>query len=56
MNRKDFLQKIVRYVLLLVLGGLTLILGKKLVYKKSCHSCPEYASCTDFDNCKIESK
>jgi hypothetical protein len=48
MNRKDF-------GMLLFLSGLVFILGKKLVYQKDCHSCPEYASCSDTNNCKIES-
>ncbi|MDA3906419.1 MAG: hypothetical protein PF484_10115 [Bacteroidales bacterium] len=55
MNRKDFIQMIVRIGMLLFLSGLVFILGKKLVYQKDCHSCPEYASCSDTNNCKIES-
>ena len=54
MNRKDFLHKIVRYGMLVLLGGLSFMLGKKLVYQKDCHSCPEYATCADTNNCKIE--
>jgi len=55
MNRKDFIQKLVRATLLLLLSGLVLVLSKKMVYKKDCQSCPEYASCRDTNNCKLES-
>lgn len=54
MNRKDFIQKLVRATVLLLLSGLVIVLGKKLVFTKDCYSCPEYASCADTNNCKLE--
>ena len=44
------LLKLSRWGLAIILAGLTLILGKKIVLKKECARCPDYASCPGVRN------
>jgi len=51
-ERRDFILKLSRWGLAIVLACLTLILGKKIVLKKECSSCPDYASCPGVSSCE----
>ncbi|MQY79408.1 MAG: hypothetical protein GH151_09485 [Bacteroidetes bacterium] len=53
MNRRDFIKKMFKWCMLIFLAGLTAILGKKVVMKKVCSSCPDYASCPGLNSCEI---
>ena len=53
MERRDFIYKLSRWGLAIVLASLTLILGKKIVLKKECSSCPDYASCPGVSSCEV---
>jgi len=51
MDRKEFIKRMVKWVLLIFLAGLTAMLGKKVEIKKVCSTCPEYASCPGVSSC-----
>lgn len=53
MNRKTFLNKIMRLLMLFFLSGLVFVLGKKLVFQRDCNACSEYGNCSNIDNCKF---
>lgn len=53
MNRRKFIHTLTRWGLAIILTGLTLLLGRKVVLKKECSSCPDYASCPGANNCEI---
>ncbi|MDX2442598.1 MAG: hypothetical protein QNK30_02250 [Bacteroidales bacterium] len=53
MERRDFILKLSRWGLALMLACLTLLLGKKIVLKKECSSCPDYASCPGVSSCEV---
>ena len=54
MERRDFLNKIVRWGTVGLLAGITILLGRKIVTEKDCSSCPEYAMCPGIDRCTIK--
>jgi hypothetical protein len=54
MERRIFLNKIVRWGTVVILAGITLLLGRKIVTGKDCPSCPEYAGCPGIDRCTIQ--
>ena len=56
MNRRDFTHKAIKTGLFLGLAGLAMVLGKKLVLKRDCSSCPEYADCPGLASCSIDPK
>jgi hypothetical protein len=53
MKRREFIIKLSRWGLAMVLASLTLLLGKKIVLKKDCSSCPDYASCPGVSRCEV---
>ncbi len=55
MDRKQFVHKAGRWGLIIVLGGITASLARKIVLKKDCSACPEYASCPGVELCSIPS-
>jgi len=54
MDRRDFLNKIIRWGAVGLLAGITLLLRRKIVAGKECSSCPEYAGCPGIDRCIIK--
>ena len=56
MDRRDFTYKAIKTGLILGLSGLTLLLSKKVVLKKDCKSCPEYADCPGLSSCKLDNR
>jgi hypothetical protein len=56
MDRRDFTYKAIKTGLVLGLSGLTFLLGKKVVLKRDCKSCPEYADCPGLKSCKFENE
>lgn len=52
MTRSDFLQRVIRYVLMIFLGLTVLMLGKKVAFGKDCTGCPEIANCPKNFDCK----
>ena len=55
MNRREFTHKATRWGLALGLVGISVILSKKVVLKRDCTSCPDYASCTGINECTTNS-
>jgi len=53
MDRKEFIKRMVKWVMLIFLAGLSAILGKKIEFTKVCSSCPQYASCPGVSSCDI---
>jgi hypothetical protein len=51
MRRKEFLHKIIRYTLLLLLGILAVALGRKAVPGNICSSCPGKGICNGETDC-----
>lgn len=50
MTRNDFLDKAMRYLLMLALAVIVFALGRKVAYGKDCSMCPEAGACPkDFD-------
>ncbi|HUS87107.1 MAG TPA: hypothetical protein VMW76_07705 [Bacteroidales bacterium] len=54
MERRIFVNKIVRWGAVIILAGITLLLGRKISTVKNCSSCPEYAACPGIDSCTTE--
>jgi len=54
MERRDFLNKVFRWGTVGLLAGITLLLRRKIVTRKDCSSCPEYAGCPGIDKCTIK--
>jgi len=54
MERRVFLNKIVRWGTVVILAGITLLLRRKIVTGKDCSSCPEYVGCPGIDRCTIK--
>lgn len=54
MNRQQFINKAGRWSLAIILAGIVVALGKKIVIEKNCDSCPDYASCPGLEKCNIE--
>lgn len=52
MDRRQFAYKAGRWGLALTLAGITASLARKIVFKKDCRSCPDYATCTMVEKCK----
>ncbi|HLP74423.1 MAG TPA: hypothetical protein VK155_16060 [Bacteroidales bacterium] len=50
MTRIDFLNKVIRYGLMIFLGLTVLLLGKKAAFGRDCTGCPEIAGCNKY-NC-----
>jgi hypothetical protein len=53
-DRREFMNKIVRWGSVAIIAGITLLLRRRIVTTRDCTTCPEYASCTDVDNCITE--
>lgn len=51
MDRREFTHKATRWGLALGLIGISVILSKKVVLKKDCTSCPDYAGCPGINEC-----
>jgi len=51
MNRADFLKKLARYMLLLLMAIVVLALGNKIVTAKDCSGCPGNGVCKGNTDC-----
>ena len=51
MNRKDFFKKLIKYMLLALLGVITIILGKQVVGGDNCSACPGNGICKGESDC-----
>jgi len=51
MNRISFIKKIIRYVLLGILGGIAILTGTKAAIFYDCDSCPGKGICTGDTDC-----
>lgn len=50
-DRRAFVNRIVRWGVVALLAGITLLLRQRIVTTKNCSACPETASCSGVDNC-----
>lgn len=50
MNRADFINKTIRYLLMAAITFVVLMLGRKVVYSSDCNSCPQNGTCSRL-NC-----
>jgi len=51
MNRSDFLKKAIRYILLTVLGLITVLLSSRIATGSDCESCPGKGICGGESDC-----
>jgi hypothetical protein len=51
MNRSDFLRKLMRLMLFLMLGIIALALSKRIVYSSDCSTCPGKGICKGEIDC-----
>jgi hypothetical protein len=51
MKRGEFIKKAIRYILLGLLTGITLLLGSKAVTGADCSSCPGKGICDGESDC-----
>jgi len=51
MNRNDFLKKVIRYILLMLIGIIVVSLGSRVVTGKDCSSCPGNGICKGKTDC-----
>ena len=51
MNRTEFLRKLVRYMLFLLLGIIAIALGNRIVAGSECTACPGKGICTGESDC-----
>ena len=51
MNRIDFLKKLIKYMLLLLLAVLAIAFGNKVVTGNNCSSCPGSRICKGESDC-----
>jgi hypothetical protein len=51
MKRSDFLNKLIRYILLVLLAGVAVVLGTKAVTGSDCSSCPGSGICKGESDC-----
>jgi putative flippase GtrA len=53
MNRNEFIQRIIRYLLFGLLAFIALFAGSKAVTEANCSSCPGKGICTGKSDCSI---
>jgi hypothetical protein len=51
MNRNEFIKKVIRYILFMLLTGITLLLGNRIVSGSDCSACPGKGICTGESDC-----
>jgi hypothetical protein len=51
MKRKDFIRKIIQYLLFGILTGIAVILGSRAVTGNNCSSCPGKGICSGDIDC-----
>jgi hypothetical protein len=51
MNRKDFFRNLIRFMLLGLLSGIAVILGKKVITGTNCEVCPGSGICKGESDC-----
>ena len=51
MNRGDFVNKAIRYLLFGLLGLLTVIIGERVVSGSDCNACPGKGICLGESDC-----
>jgi hypothetical protein len=51
MNRNEFLRKLIRYMLFLLLGIIAFALGNKVVTGSDCSACPGKGICSGESDC-----
>jgi hypothetical protein len=52
MNRLDFIRRIIKFVLLLLLAVIAFALGNKVVTGKDCSECPGNGICNGKTDCE----
>lgn len=55
-SRKDFISKLIRAGLAMILMALAYFLGNKAVDGNGCFGCPGYGSCNGAADCNIYKK
>ncbi len=53
MNRLEFFNKLIRYILFFILAGIAIVLGSKAVTGNNCSSCPGNGICKGESDCSI---
>jgi hypothetical protein len=51
MSRFDFFRKLIRYLLLLLMGIIVIALGNRIVTGKDCSECPGKGICNGKTDC-----
>jgi hypothetical protein len=51
MTRIDFFRKLIKYLLLLLLGLIVVVLGRKIVSAGDCSGCPGKGVCNGKSDC-----
>ena len=51
MNRNEFIRRVVRYILLVLLTGITILLGNRIVTGTDCSACPGKGICAGDIDC-----
>jgi hypothetical protein len=51
MGRSEFLKKVFRYILFILLTGITILVGKRIVSGSNCSSCPGEGICAGENDC-----
>lgn len=51
MNRNEFVKKVIRYLLFGLLGGITLLAGRRIVIGTDCSACPGKGICKGESDC-----
>lgn len=51
MSRIDFFRKLIRYILLLLMGVIVIALGNRVVTGKDCSVCPGKGICNGETDC-----
>lgn len=51
MSRTDFFRKLIRYILLLLMGVIVIALGNRVVTGKDCSVCPGKGICNGETDC-----
>ena len=53
MNRNDFIQRVIRYLLFGLLAGIAILTGSRVVTGSDCKTCPGKGICKGEADCSI---